>query len=142
MGLVDPTGSRYWNATEACCNFYDTGVDDAAYLMSLVDEISAKLNIDESLIYFTGHSNGGFMGFNLACHYSDRIAGVFAIAGTMYKNKSECNPTSPVNVLHIHGTNDQVNKWDGGFNYDNSYSSVQETVSDWIEFNGCSLNYT
>jgi polyhydroxybutyrate depolymerase len=29
-GTVDSQGWRFWNATEACCDFYGSGVDDSA----------------------------------------------------------------------------------------------------------------
>ena len=41
-GTKDATDNRFWNANDACCDFGKTGVDDDAYLMGLVDEISAK----------------------------------------------------------------------------------------------------
>ena len=31
-GTLDPRGHRFWNATDACCDFFDHPVDDVAYL--------------------------------------------------------------------------------------------------------------
>src|SRR5579859_800710 len=31
-GLFDKDDKRYWNATDACCDFANSGVDDVAYL--------------------------------------------------------------------------------------------------------------
>jgi len=28
-GTVNTDGARFWNATDACCDFYDSGVDDS-----------------------------------------------------------------------------------------------------------------
>ena len=31
-GTRDSSGRRFWNATDACCNFENTPVDDVAYI--------------------------------------------------------------------------------------------------------------
>jgi len=123
-GYQNVEGLRFWNATDACCDFYGTGVDDAAYIMSLIDEISSKISIDQRMIYLVGHSNGNFMGFNFACRYSERLAGFMGLAGAMYKDFSKCNATHPVNMLHIHGTNDKTIAYDGGFIFFDEYPSA------------------
>jgi polyhydroxybutyrate depolymerase len=35
-GTADGDGSRFWNATDACCDFDRSGVDDAAYLAGVI----------------------------------------------------------------------------------------------------------
>ncbi len=35
-GTQDLLGLCFWNATDGCCNFFDSGVDDASYLAALV----------------------------------------------------------------------------------------------------------
>src|SRR5262245_24986661 len=35
-GTPDRTGKRFWNATDTCCDFDGTNVDDVAYLTGLV----------------------------------------------------------------------------------------------------------
>jgi poly(3-hydroxybutyrate) depolymerase len=41
--------------------FYGSGVDDEGYLISIIDLVSAKYNVDLKRVYLIGHSNGGFM---------------------------------------------------------------------------------
>ncbi|MBL9037642.1 MAG: hypothetical protein JNG84_03905, partial [Archangium sp.] len=65
-GLVDSLGYRFWNATPACCNLENQAVDDVAYLTSVLDAVEAEVRIDPARVYFTGHSNGGFMSFRMA----------------------------------------------------------------------------
>ena len=31
-GTLDPVGSYFWNSNSACCNFYNSSVDDVSYL--------------------------------------------------------------------------------------------------------------
>src|SRR5512135_1253101 len=59
-GLIDQTGSPFWNATDACCNFYGSTVDDVAYLRGLIRDISHDYKIDPKRVYLWGHSNGAF----------------------------------------------------------------------------------
>src|SRR5688500_1315558 len=40
-GTVDSGNKQFWNADPACCDFGGTGVDDVAYLGSMLDEILA-----------------------------------------------------------------------------------------------------
>jgi len=49
---------RFWNASEACCNFDNNSVDDVAYLQSLISEIQKSYPIDPKRVYLIGHSNG------------------------------------------------------------------------------------
>ena len=38
-GVIDSLQWRFWKATDACCDFLNTGFDDSTYLMGLVDSI-------------------------------------------------------------------------------------------------------
>jgi len=80
-GIRNAVGSRFWNATDACCDIFANGRDDSKWIIGLVDEVSARYKIDQDRIYFAGHSNGGFMSHRMACDHSDRIAGIMALAG-------------------------------------------------------------
>src|SRR5436190_13228372 len=44
-GTADGTGRRFWNADDACCDFFATGVDDVAYLNAMIDDISSKYTV-------------------------------------------------------------------------------------------------
>ena len=49
-GTLDRTGQRFWNATDACCNFFGDSVDDVAYLHGLVREVAAAYHVDSRRI--------------------------------------------------------------------------------------------
>src|SRR5689334_21165316 len=40
-GTIDQQGQRFWNATEACCNFNGSTVDDSGYLSAVIKDIEA-----------------------------------------------------------------------------------------------------
>lgn len=140
-GTVDDEGLRFWNATDACCNFYGSQVDDVAYVTGLVRDISAEYNVDARRIYLLGHSNGGFMSYRLACERADLFAGIVSIAGATFADETRCQPSQPVSVLHIHGTADATVLYDGatesGEFFKHPYPGARETVERWRKHSGC-----
>lgn len=143
-GTFDEGGSRFWNATEACCDFGDIGVDDSAYLRALIEEIQAHYNVDDRRIYFSGHSNGGFMSYRMACDHADLIAGIAGLAGAMLSDPTDCAATEPVHVLHIHGTEDGSVQYEGltGPGDLSGYPGAAESVAYWADQGGCDATPT
>lgn len=141
-GTTDFAGNRFWNATDACCDFGNTNVDDSGYLSDLIDAIEAQVTVDPRRVYLIGHSNGGFMSYRMACDHSDRIAAVASLAGVTWKDPVDCAATAPVHVLQIHGTSDDTILYDGGSIGGNAYPGAVETVEQWAAHAGCDLNPT
>jgi polyhydroxybutyrate depolymerase len=133
-GTVDSSGNRFWNATDACCNFYGRSVDDVAYLGAVIDDVQARYNVDAKRVYVVGHSNGGFMAHRLACDLSGRIAAAVSLAGAVWKQPERCQPTSKINVLQVHGDADDTIFYTGSA----GYPSALETVALWAQRNSCS----
>ena len=133
-GLVDPTGERFWNATDVCCNFFGSTVNDSDYLRGLIAETQEIYNINPDRIYITGHSNGGFMSYRMACDHADVVAAIASLAGATYNTLLACDPSEPVHVLQIHGTADDTILYDGTFVYPSAVGSVER----WNAYNGCS----
>jgi polyhydroxybutyrate depolymerase len=136
-GSKNSNGFSFWNATPACCNFGASKVDDEAYLLSIIDSVSKDYSVDPARIYIVGHSNGGFMAHRMACNQSDRIAAIVSLAGATYSNSKSCKPASPVSVLQIHGTNDAVITYAGGYLLGNAYPSARKTIDLWGRINEC-----
>jgi polyhydroxybutyrate depolymerase len=137
-GLLDQTGNPYWNGTDACCDFFGTGVDDAGYLRALIDEVKWQLNVDGRRVYLVGHSNGGFMAYRMACEHADVIAAVATLAGATYFDPGACNPTQPVSVLQVHGTLDTVIPYAGGVIGSVAFPGAVGSVERWASYDGCS----
>lgn len=131
QGTKDPDHVQFWNATDACCNFYDSDVDDVGYLMGLVDELEATYPIGP--VYFVGHSNGAYMSYRMACEHPDRIAAIAPLAGMTWKDEDRCTVGDPVPVLHHHGTDDDRVYYDGG----PDYPGAVETAERWAGRAGC-----
>jgi polyhydroxybutyrate depolymerase len=138
-GTIDAWGATFWNATPACCNFFDSKVNDSEYLRNLIDEISAKYQIDKRRIYLAGHSNGGFMANRMACEHSDQIAGIVSVAGAIFSDVKDCKATQPVSVLQVHGIQDPVITYESGNLNGQPYPSANQTVKSWAKINGCKV---
>jgi len=138
-GTVDTAGNRFWNADDACCDFYSIVVDDVAYVNAIIDDVSTKYNVDPKRIFVIGHSNGAFMSHRLACDVSDRVAAIASLAGAVWNDPSKCNPTSKISVLDIHGDADTTINYDGGIAAPGfaSYPGESQTMSTWAAKNGC-----
>ncbi len=138
-GTVDSHGRAFWNATDTCCNFDHSPVDDSAYLAALVREIEQRYAVDPKRIYFAGHSNGGFMSYRMACDHADLVAGIASVAGAMWTDVKRCKPSAAVSVLEIHGTADNVITYDGGVFHTGfpPYPGAMTSVADWAAFDGC-----
>lgn len=147
--LLMPTGSRnaegyrFWNPTDECCQGGKSGEDDVAYLTELVANASEIR--DFGPIFFFGYSNGGFMAHHMACKGLPGLRAVVSLAGTSYVDEASCEGSSPVSVLHIHGTDDGVIKFEGDATEADSradgesafYVGAQEMVARWSRMAGC-----
>lgn len=142
--LVAPDGtreaggneSRFWNASDACCNFYGSEVDDSGYVQSIIETMKSEYNVDDKRVYLVGHSNGGFMSYRMAYDHSDTIAAIASLAGATQLGDREA-PLNPVNVLQIHGTADGTIAYAGGDIQENRYPGAVATVRQWAGYNGC-----
>ena len=134
-GARDGEGNRFWNATDFCCDFYDSGIDDAAYLSDLVEEASRHVEIGG--IYVVGYANGAFMAYRLACESLPDLVGIVAIAGSSVADETRCDGAVPVSTLHIHGHADDVIRYYGG--EEGEYPYVAEVSFRWARRAGCDL---
>ncbi|MEX0618085.1 MAG: alpha/beta fold hydrolase [Pseudohongiellaceae bacterium] len=144
--LINPDGTResggdnnrFWNASTACCNFMQSQVDDTAYVISLIDEVKSRFNVDDRRVYLIGHSNGGFMSYRIAYEHPDTIAAIASLAGAA-STESLPAPTRSVHVLQIHGTSDTTISYEGSDINGNNYPGAIETVERWAAYNGCAV---
>lgn len=131
-GTVDENDESFWNATPACCDFFGSGVDDSAYLIGLVDTLAELAPIAD--VYFTGHSNGGFMSFRMACDHSDRVTAIASFNGSDFLNDDDCVPSQPVSIAVIQGDLDESVPIDGD---PGRHPGAREVAARWARRAGC-----
>jgi polyhydroxybutyrate depolymerase len=137
-GTKDGFGNNFWNATDACCNFSGSTIDDSGYLSKLIVDVQAEYNVDAKRVFFVGHSNGGFMSYRMACEHSNQVAAIASLAGATYADMpTKCANPSPVTVLQIHGTSDEVISYMGGRLPVGQYPSAEASGASWAIVNSC-----
>jgi polyhydroxybutyrate depolymerase len=140
-GTPDRHGRRFWNATDACCDFDGLAVDDVAYLTGLVREVAATWRVPRDRIYVLGLSNGAFMAHRLACEAADDFAAIVAVAGAPFADEARCRPRSPVSVLQVHGDADAIIAYAGGRDVlgrgGAAYPGAREAARRWARLDGC-----
>jgi len=137
-GLRNGSGDRFWNATDFCCDFDGSDPDDSGYLRELIETIIADHPVDLDSIHVTGHSNGGFMSYRMACDHADLIASIASLAGATFADTGRCTPSEPVHVLQIHGTEDSTIRFNGFcFPFFPCYPGALACVEIWADYNQC-----
>ena len=138
-GLTDRSGNRFWNASNACCDFAKNGVNDVEYIDGLIDEMAKVFDLDKKRIYLFGHSNGHFMSYQYLCTSKNQVVAIAGLAGSMDIDPAQCSGKT-ANVLHIHGDADATISYDGGSLFAQSYPSVNEVVKRGSNNNQCTAN--
>lgn len=140
--VVYPEGSgttRSWNGGHCCGSAAAGNVDDVGFVRALLDELSDSLPVDPQRIHATGFSNGAIFTYRLACELSDRIASFAPVSATPAElDLGLCASDQQAALIHIHGTADVANPYEGGELPSGFYFlSVGETMRFWAERNDC-----
>ena len=149
-GLKNSYGKTYWNATQFCCDFDNSEVNDIEFIKNLIESIksSDKIGrIDTDKIYLIGYSNGAFLASKIACSRELDIAGIVTIAGTgdlrdssgelIDESQLDCEHQRPIPVLHIHGDADTTIAYDGFDNGKTAHVGALAKLKRWGIHNGC-----
>ncbi|MEM2941111.1 MAG: PHB depolymerase family esterase [Thermoproteota archaeon] len=131
-----------WNAGFCCGQAALTNMDDVEFIRRIVEKTQNDLKIDSKRIYATGLSNGGMMSHRLGAELSEIFAAIAVVAGSIGKTPEGSLiievPSEAVSVIIFHGVQDQVVPYYGGaFSYEYMFSSVDESVSFWVQANHC-----
>ena len=116
-------------------------IDDVRFLLALIERISNTHNVDPERIYVTGASNGGMMSLRMACEASEAISAAGVLIASL-PAELECDPSTPISILLMNGTEDPLVPWEGGqvhfFRQElGEVISTPETVDFWVKANGC-----
>ena len=136
--VIYPT-AMYGNWEEGCkCNKpYRLGVDDIGFMAYLLDKFKVKYNVDQKKIFALGFSQGALFAHNIACKLSDRFKGIVTVASPMSVPLSkDCSKKNRIAVLMIHGTSDNVLKYEGSKQGSFSLLATEKVLKLWGSNNG------
>jgi polyhydroxybutyrate depolymerase len=128
---------RTWNAGPCCGAAQRLNVNDIGFVSRLLDKLALQYRLDRRRIYVTGMSNGGLFSYAVACALPGRIAAAASVAGTLV---SQCAPSSPVSILHVHGLADPRIPIAGGYGTGRAgleWPPVQAGIDRWRALDGC-----
>ena len=132
QGATTATLSTHWNVGGWTSK---STIDDLDFVETIIGLIKDKIQIDETRIYSSGMSNGGYMGYHLACNLSNKFAAIASVTGSMTNDTyNDCNPTHPTPILQIHGLLDFVVPYDGN----SGSKSIPDVIDYWVNYNSCS----
>lgn len=127
-----------WNAG-SCCGYADqNGINEPAFVRAILADVETLASVDNKRIYATGHSNGGFLAYALACEMSDTFAAVAPVAGLLLYYP--CQPKQPVSLMHIHGLADTVVPFQQSrldYTTGQAFSPVKDSVTAWAKLDKC-----
>lgn len=108
--VVYPDGlNKKWNVSGTAPE------DNVQFVHALLAHLNQVRAIAPQRIYAVGLSNGGILVQKLACENPSQIAAFATVAASLpVQFESHCQTQTPVSMLMINGTSDQVVPWDGG----------------------------
>ena len=114
---------------------------DVHFISDLIDTLKAAYNVDSTMIFADGLSNGGGMAFALSCTLSDRIAAVGTVGAAQLLPFSWCTAGRPVPMINFHGTADGAAPYHGGTSWVTRapFPDVQAWTKRWARRNRCAL---
>ena len=131
QGTTTDTLSSHWNVGGWTSK---STRKDIEFIDTVIDLIKDKIQIDQTRIYSSGMSNGGYMSYSLACNLGNKIAAIASVTGSMTPdNFDNCSPSNPISVLQIHGLQDLVVPYIGS----SGSKSIPDVIDFWVNHNAC-----
>ena len=112
---------------------------DVRFISELIDTLGVDYNIDSTMVYADGLSNGGGMAFLLSCKLSSRIAAVGVVGIAVFLPWSGCTDQRAVPMVAFHGTADKQTRYHGGKSWvaPGAFPDIPKWVAHWARRNGC-----
>ena len=128
-----------WNAGTCCGQAQERGVDDLAFVDTVVATLARSAPVDTAGVFAVGFSAGGMLALRLACARASTFTAVADLAGAM--PDVPCMPTHPVSVLLVQGVDDDELRFDlrtlprpHGHSFAHSLEEAQRF---WATVDGC-----
>ena len=116
---------------------WDTsGMGDVKFVETVIQEMINQHHVDKNRIYLSGFSMGSWLGYHCLETLGNQIAAFGPVSGVDIGKQPRANRMVP--IMHIHGTGDDVFKYNGDPNHmAGGYPSIEEYVKKWAAYEGC-----
>ncbi|WP_181315251.1 alpha/beta hydrolase family esterase [Salsuginibacillus halophilus] len=104
------------------------GVDDAAFVLALIEVFAEKFALDRGQIYASGFSNGGAFSLRLAVEYADTFAAVGSVGALLAHDTAQTASTNAAPAVVIMGDKDPVVPYDHAY----ARAGVQYEVTEML----------
>jgi polyhydroxybutyrate depolymerase len=113
---------------------YQNGTDDVGFINALLEKLVKEHRINTARVYATGLSRGGFFCQRLAAELPEKFAAIASVGGPLPDSVAFFHTKKlPVGVMIVHGTGDEIVKYDGK---KDAYQSAADTYNYWKKHNG------
>lgn len=123
-------------------NFWDiSGSGDVKFIEIIMKTMQKKYHVDKNRIYISGFSMGGMMTYHCMTKLGSVVAAFGPVSGIPVDYR---NPVvvRKVPIMHIHGTGDDVVKWEGDPNHAaGGYGRIDDYVKKWAAAEECDVEH-
>lgn len=142
IAVYPESGGRTWNDGR---DETASPIDDVAYIHTMLNQLENDWQVDSGQVFVAGISAGGMMTQRLACELTNRIAGAASVAANLPADLN-CNPSGPMPIVFINGTDDRLMPFEGGeissipslgIGAGGTVLSFADTMTEWSDNNGC-----
>jgi polyhydroxybutyrate depolymerase len=141
--VVYPDGiGGHWNDGRAVDEFLvcRLGIDDAAFVVAVIDAVTRDHRVDSRRIYAAGFSNGGIFCQLLGVRLAGRLAAIASVSGSLAEPlRGAATSETPLSVLILQGKSDAIVPFEGG-SLSSGHGCVlgaPETARLWAVADGC-----
>lgn len=139
--LRTPRGAlvRTWDGGGCCAPAMGSGVDDVAFVATVIRRIRQATHIDREHVVVGGHSNGAILSWRMACERAGVLGSAVIVEGSL--ERPTCTPSRGVDLVQIHGDDDRFLPLAGGRGTQSlsqtDYTSAAESQALWTTAQGC-----
>lgn len=130
-------GSADWVDPGCCGAPAIDNWDDVALILAVEADIAGRMNVDK--FYYTGLSNGSYLGHRLLCEAPGAFDAYAITSAALSESWEACTPSASRPILYMHGRNDTTQPIGGSADIAGEYVlSTTETMAIYASRNNCS----
>jgi poly(3-hydroxybutyrate) depolymerase len=145
--IIHPDAKNNSGSWDVLNGTASTSNGDRKALLTMLDTMEARYNINKCKVYTTGFSQGGFMSCYLVSNLDalgspPRFAAAAPVSGNYGTTAiwNAKNPQNPVPIMIIHGTSDGIIGYPGTGGITSS-THVDTVIKWWRGYDGCTTPY-